>query len=225
MQVARAVQKAVAAVVVVVEVVPHPNCVGTHAGVDVAVAQYRDVQPIVAVGKYVEVRSVVLSKINRIGQNTIAALGTQAQIGRMGRGIRSVFLPLVGNGGILALRIGKHIITPRRLVARRAAEQPCRYSRRQHPTGLQRHRKAEMCAARRATAPRAVPYPRAAPRCRKRPSLRRAAPRVPEASRHPQLKKRSKCFLHRSWVKHRSCRHGSAANYSGRNPSPHPVPY
>lgn len=62
-KITRAIQKAVTAVVVVVEIIPDTQCIGRNAGIDLAVAQDRDVEPVVDVRPDIEIRGVVTAQL------------------------------------------------------------------------------------------------------------------------------------------------------------------
>ena len=108
-EVARAVQKAVAAVVVVVEIIPNAQCIGRNAGIYLAVAQDRDVEPVVDVRPDIEIRGVVTAQINVVGQHFRSPHSTDQKIRGIRGGIVRILLTLVGNGRHRSLHIGQQI--------------------------------------------------------------------------------------------------------------------
>ena len=100
------------------EGVLHRGGVGRDARVGRIVIHEGDVEPVVTVRPDVEVRSVVLSEIDRVGQYPVPAHGADQQIRGAARSVRGVLLPLVGDGCDRPLRIGQHIEVARGLTAR-----------------------------------------------------------------------------------------------------------
>ena len=84
----------------------HIDGIAANAGIDLAVAQDQDVEPVMYVRPDVEIRSVVSSEINIISQYFRPAHGADQQIRGIRGGILRVLLTLVGNGRHRSLHIG-----------------------------------------------------------------------------------------------------------------------
>ena len=97
--------------------VMHIDGIAANAGIDLAVAQDRDIEPVMRVGPDIEIRSVVSSEINIISQYFRPAHGADQKIRGIRRGILRVLLLLVGNRSDDALHIGQQIAVVRSLLS------------------------------------------------------------------------------------------------------------
>ena len=95
----------------------HIDGIAANAGIDLAVAQDRDIEPVMRVGPDIEIRGVVSSEVNIISQYFRPAHGADQQIRGICRGIFRVLLPLVGNRSDDALHIGQQIAVARGLLS------------------------------------------------------------------------------------------------------------
>ena len=109
MQAGRTLVGAIAAEAALVEVVPDMQRIGKDAGVHRVVAQNRNVHPVVTVRPDVEIRGVVLSEIDRIGENPVALSGSDQQAGCIRGSVVGILLPLVGDGCHRSLLIGQQV--------------------------------------------------------------------------------------------------------------------
>ena len=105
-QVTGSVHQAVSTVVIVVEIIPHLQCIGGNPGVYFIVSQNRDIESILYIRTDIEIRGVVFTKKDRICQYLVAGQRPNQQIGGIVGGIVFVFLPLIGNRWDRTLHIG-----------------------------------------------------------------------------------------------------------------------
>ena len=97
--------------------VMHIDGIAANAGIDLAVAQDRDIEPGMHVGPDIEIRGVVSSEVNIISQYFRPAHGADQQIRGIRGGILRVLLTLVGNRSDDALHIGQQIAVARGLLS------------------------------------------------------------------------------------------------------------
>ena len=98
----------------------HLYGIGPDTGVDLGVATDHNIEPIVRIGPYAEVRGVVAARIDIVVQHLGAPQSADAQERRVRRGVRGALVPLVGDRGNLALQVRKHVERPRQGLRRRA---------------------------------------------------------------------------------------------------------
>ena len=118
-EIARAVQQAVAAVIVVVEIIPDAQRIGGDAGVDLTIAQDRDIEPVVDVRPNIEIRGVISAQIDVIGQHFLSPHGADQQTRGIRGSIFRVLLPLVGNRRNQILQIRQQITVACGLLSRK----------------------------------------------------------------------------------------------------------
>ena len=80
-----------------------------HTGIHLAVAEDRDVEAVMRIGPDVEIRGIVLTQINAVGQCFCTACRPNEQVRSILGSVIGVLLPLVGNRRHDTLHIGQQI--------------------------------------------------------------------------------------------------------------------